>query len=77
MVDEKAIQDVLRARKAYDRSYSWISDPILIAVTNGSFTLAAHNLAREHGVITMDRAELPGLPVWAKNQIGGGGRSMH
>jgi hypothetical protein len=60
-VDERAVEDAMRAQAAYLSNYPWLRNPILMAVTNGRFTLAATNLAREKGVVIVDRSRIDGL----------------
>ncbi len=57
-VGEKAVLDMLRARPRWT---ALAPDPVLAAVTNGVFTLAACNLARENAVLLFDRRRLPEL----------------
>ncbi len=56
--DEAAVQDLLRARKNQRHRYL---DPILAAVTNGRFALAAENLALEVGATLFDGTRLTAL----------------
>ena len=61
VVDEGAVEDVLRARPVYGAKYGWLLDPVLVAVTNGSFTPAALRTAKAKGVLTVDRANVDDL----------------
>ena len=56
--DEGAIRDLLRAREPQRHRHS---DPILAAVTNGRFALAAENLALVVGAILFDGTRLTAL----------------
>lgn len=55
-IDEAAVEDLCRAREYLAAQYP---DPVLAAVTNGHFSLAAENLAVEHGVKLIDGMRLP------------------
>lgn len=68
-VDEKAVEDVLRARSAYGFAYPWLKQPMLMAVTNGRFTLGATSLARENGVVLVDGSSIDGLAVMARSML--------
>jgi hypothetical protein len=57
-LDERAVHDLMRARVTHCHTYS---DPILAAVTNGRFSLAAESLALENRVRLFDSARLPTL----------------
>ena len=57
-IDERAVHELLRARKTLRRAYA---DPLLAAVSNGRFSLAAENLALESGVRLFDSLWLPTL----------------
>lgn len=46
-IGEGAVLDLVRARKNHQAAHT---NPILVAVTNGRFALAAEHLAREYGV---------------------------
>ena len=59
-IDEEAVNDLLRARANYQVQYA---NPILVAVTNARFTLAAENLARENGVHLYDWSRLHNLII--------------
>jgi len=58
MIDERAVHDLVRARATHCHTYP---DPILAAVTNGRFSLAAESLALENRVRLFDSARLPTL----------------
>ena len=60
-VGEEAVSDVLRAQSAYGGLYPWLMKPVLMAVTNGRFTLSAISAARESGVLLVDGARVDGL----------------
>ena len=64
-VDDEAVTDVLRARAGYRSTHTWLKDPALMAVTNGTFTLSARGFAAEKGVILVDRSEVDKLSVIA------------
>jgi len=68
-VDEKAVEDVLRAESVYGLAYPWLKQPMLIAVTNGRFTLGASSLAQEKGVMLVDGSRIDGLAGVAQNLI--------
>ena len=59
-VDEGAVNDLLRAREARKHTHP---SPILAAVTNARFTLAAENMARDYGVHLYDWTKLHGLRI--------------
>jgi hypothetical protein len=60
-VDESAISEVADAPLRYQRSHSWLTNPILFAVSNGIFDLAARTLAMQRGVRIVDRTGITGL----------------
>jgi hypothetical protein len=60
-VGETAVSEVADAPQRYQRSHSWLANPILLAVTNGIFDLAARTLAAQRGVRIVDRAGIMGL----------------
>lgn len=68
-VDEKAVQDVLRAQSAYGLAYPWLKQPTLMAVTNGRFTLGATSLAHENGVMLVDGSRIDGLAGLAQSLL--------
>ena len=68
-VDEKAVEDVLRAQSVYGLAYPWLKQPMLIAVTNGRFTLGASSLARESDVMLVDGSRIDGLAGVAQNLV--------
>jgi superfamily II DNA or RNA helicase len=57
-VDETAVEEVIRARNTYMARYAWLGDPMLAAVTNGRFTVAAVKLAKARDVKLVARADL-------------------
>ncbi|MXP65955.1 hypothetical protein E0493_21645 [Roseomonas sp. M0104] len=57
-VGEEAVHDLLRARLRWS---GLTANPVLVAVTNGVFTLAARNLAAEHAILLFDRRCLSDL----------------
>jgi HJR/Mrr/RecB family endonuclease len=54
-VGETAVNEVADAPQRYQRSHPWLANPILLAVTNGIFDLAARTLAAQRGVRIVDR----------------------
>jgi hypothetical protein len=58
--DEDAVTDAIRARKSYGY-LDWLSDPLLMVVTNRGPTLQARSLAAEHSVRIVHRQEIAGL----------------
>jgi HJR/Mrr/RecB family endonuclease len=60
-VGESAVREVADAPERYQRSHPWLTNPILLAVTNGIFDLAARTLATQRGVRIVDRTGIIGL----------------
>src|SRR5262249_51608987 len=57
--DDEAIDDLLRARRAYDAISAR-----LVALTNArDFTSKTRRRATEHGIILVARSDLPGWPI--------------
>jgi hypothetical protein len=54
-VGESAIGEVADAPRRYQRSHPWLANPVLLAVSNGIFDLAARTLATQRGVRIVDR----------------------
>ena len=71
--DEQAVHDVVRARAVYGARYSWLKEPLLVAVTNGELMLAARNLARENNVQLVDRRNVANLAATALRFLAGQG----
>ena len=71
-VDEGAIHEVVKARPEYEAKYDWLHAPILVAVTNGTFTPTALRLARSEGVMVVDRSGIDSLEGFAENLLGNG-----
>jgi hypothetical protein len=74
-VDEGAVKEVLRAPDNYRRSHPWLvqpEQPVLLAISNGAFELAARTLAAQRGVRIVDRAEIVGLEGIARELIAAG-----
>jgi len=61
VVGESAINEVAEAPQRYQRSHPWLVDPLLLAVSNGTFDLSARTLATQRGVRIVDRAAIIGL----------------
>ena len=70
-IDEEAIHEVLKAGPDYEAKYDWLRGPLLVAVTNGTFTPTALKLARSMGVMVVDRSGIDGLEGFAKNLLAG------
>jgi HJR/Mrr/RecB family endonuclease len=70
-VDESAVIEVAGAPKRYQSSRPWLADPILLAVSNGTFELQAHTVAIQKGVRIVGRAEITGLDGVARELFGG------
>jgi hypothetical protein len=60
-VGERAISEVADAPKRYQHSHPWLEAPLLLAVTNGTFDLAARTLATQRGIRIVDRTGITGL----------------
>ena len=60
-MDEDAVNEVLKAAEAYAGRYTWLIDPVLVALTNGRTTLTASRMAAEKGVILVDGTRIDGL----------------
>ena len=71
-VGESAVREVADAPQRYQRSHPWLANPILLAVTNGIFDLAARTLAAQRGVRIVDRAGIIGLDGLARELFGTG-----
>jgi HJR/Mrr/RecB family endonuclease len=65
-VDESAVIEVAGAPKRYQASRPWLADPILFAVSNGTFELQAHTVATQRGVRIIGRSEIAGLDSVAR-----------
>jgi HJR/Mrr/RecB family endonuclease len=63
MVDEAAVEEVIRARSVYVPRYAWLGNPVLVAVTNGKFTSAARTLGKSRDVVLVDRSDIDRLPA--------------
>jgi hypothetical protein len=63
-VDDSAIREVASAPSRY-RRLPWLSDPKLLAISNGNFELRARTLADQHRVRVIDRAEIISLDAVA------------
>ncbi len=61
-VGSRAVQEVVVAKKHYGADYAMV-------ITNSNFTKQAEEIASENGVALLDRAELRGLILEAKEEI--------
>jgi len=73
-VDDSAVREVLAAPGRYRRSHSWLSDPLLLVVSNGRMELRAETLATQHRVRTIDRLQIAALDAAARDLIVTAGR---
>jgi HJR/Mrr/RecB family endonuclease len=66
-VDEGAVIQVASAPQRYQASHPWLVDPVLLAVSNGTFELQALTMATQKGVRIIGRSEIAGLEAVARD----------
>jgi SNF2-related domain/Restriction endonuclease/Helicase conserved C-terminal domain len=67
-VDESAVRQVASAPSRY-RRFTWFNEPMLLAVSNGTFELRARTLASQLRVRLVDRVEITNLEPLARDLL--------